>query len=185
MRRSSARTVQRVGRVNDLTVFNNRRVIKIAGEVDKTTDGPSVHTFTNRGFGAFASLGALISSFNASRLLKLEIWFDQRGSGSTAAVPRCAAFLLPGSSSDYTDVSKSGTLASYAGRGLQQINPSRPLTLKVGPEFVAGRFNDIENGGPGDVPSTLFLATEGYSGKVRIISYVEVLGVPELLFTPV
>jgi len=175
---SATTTVPRTNRVIDLTNFNARRLFRIVQEV--TLNESLAVEVTNRGFNGLPAVGDFLGEFMATRLTRLEIWFDQRGSASTGAIPRCGAFLLPGLVSDYDFSFPSGKpgTGSYAGRGLNQINPSKPLILRVGPEFGAGRFPTPVTEGPGTQTSVLFLDSNGYKGTVRVISHVETLGYP-------
>jgi len=168
--------VPRTNRVLDLTNFNARRLIRTASE--QSVDGAVALQVNNRGIEGIASIVDFLGSFMATRLTRLEIWFDQRGSASTGAIPRCGAFLLPGLLSDYNLVSEVPPVGEFAGRGLQQINPSKPLILRVGPELGAGRFPTVAQDGPGTSGSVLYIQTTGYKGTVRVISHVETLGYP-------
>lgn len=157
----------------DLTKFQPGRYITVATEA-VIAGTPLSLGFTNteppRSTVEIPAVSAFRKSFQSSRVVKIGIYFDQRGAASTAAVPRVTAFLAYDLSSA-VDPTKITDLANFAGSGLNQITPGREFILPVGPKFSAGQFGDASG-------NTLVLAANDYAGTVRIHTTFEVLGPP-------
>lgn len=168
----------------DFTHFSNRRNIKYAVDTDMGSEFKLLGInrsgiSTPTGASPIPGVQTLLTTFTSIRLTSIELWFDARGTtGSTtsqAAVPRCGAFLLVGLPSTF-DGTKLADAALWAGRGLNQINPSRPLRLRVGPELDAGRFGSPDFANSLD---TLVIKTLGYTGNVRVVFNLQTLGTPQ------
>lgn len=167
------RKPQRLNKHIDLTKFQPGRYITVATEAVLAGSTLALGFFNNeppRSTVEIPAISVFRKSFQSSRVIKIGIYFDQRGSSSTAAVPRVTAFLTNGLASG-VDPTKIVDLANFAGSGLNQVSPGREFVLPVGPKFSSGRFDS----GTGD---TLLLAGNDYEGTVRIHTTFEVLGPP-------
>jgi hypothetical protein len=143
---------------SEVTVILASEIMAI-GFTSRTIPGnfiPAVQTF--------------LSSFDDSRILSIDVYYDQRGTGSFASQPRATAWIASDSPSDY-DLDKLDSLARYAGPGMNTIVPGKRYRLPVGPKFRAGRFGD-------PLPNTLVLATHDYIGTIRIVTTYELYGPP-------
>jgi len=164
---------QRTPKLLDLTKFQPSRYIKVSTQA--TVNG----TPTVLSFGAstppassteIPALTALRGAFTSSRMVSMQIMFDQRGSSSTGAVPRVTAYPLNQGIVNI-DPTKLLNPATFAGSGLNQIMPGRPFNINVAPRFPCGQFNSNQ-------ASSLLLVGQDYEGTVRIDSTFEVLGPP-------
>jgi hypothetical protein len=183
-RNGGSTTVPRTSQVLDFSKFSDRRLIKYAVGVDIVSGTAVVHGISNSGEVALLvhptipGVEVLVESFNSVRLKSIQVWFDNRGvTGPAASVARAGVFLLNGVPSLY-DGSKLSSSPAWAGRGLNAIVPSKPITLRVGPEFASGLFGQPAFSSSKD---SIVISTLGYSGSVRLVFLVEVLGPPELL----
>jgi len=167
------RRPQRCPRLIDLTKFQPGRLIKVSTQASVSST-PSVLSFGASTPPAASTeipaLTALRGSFNSSRLVSMNIMFDQRGSTSTGAVPRVTAFALNQGESGI-DPAKLINPATFAGSGLNQIMPGRPFRVPINPRFPCGQFNSNQS-------SSLVLVGQDYQGTVRIDTTFEVLGPP-------
>lgn len=164
---------QRTSKLLDLTKFQPSRFIKISTQAD-VTDTPVALSFGASTPPAstteIPALTALRGAFASSRMVSMQISFDQRGSSSTGAVPRVTAYPL-NKGSVTIDPTKLQFPATFAGSGLNQIMPGRPFNINVAPRFPCGQFNSNQT-------SLLVLVGHDYKGTVRIDSTFEVLGPP-------
>jgi hypothetical protein len=158
----------------DLSIFPPRRRIAVAAEVTVQNGSATLFDFSNSLSTAYlTSIATFVNSFQSRRVIGINVYFDQRGSASTAAVPRVTAFLATGfTSSVDPDNVDLNTIARYAGSGINQVVPGKNFYLKVGPEFSTGRFQAT---GSGDF---IVLVGDDYQGTVRLKLIFEVIGIP-------
>jgi hypothetical protein len=158
----------------DLSIFPPRRKIMVAAEAIVNNGTATLFGFSRAPSNSFfSSVQLLISSFQASRVIGIQIFFDQRGAAATAAIPRVTAFLATGLTSQI-DPTKADlvNLTKYAGSGINQVVPGKSFYLKVGPEFSAGRFDDQSTS------EVVVLVGNNYEGTVRLKFIYEVVGIP-------
>lgn len=174
---SGVTTPQRSNRIIDLTKFDPTRIIKVASETSLDSSNP-VKTLSINANGGFPGTGigaasSLLSSFDRARILYIDVFFDQRGSSSTASQPRVTAWVANGASGDY-DQSKITELARFAGSGINTMVPGKRFRISTPPSFQVGRFDDVNitNGG------TLLIASKDFSGTVRMETAFQVYGPP-------
>lgn len=163
----------RLGQTIDLSSFQPIRKLVAASEATVTSFIPVlVIGFTSRTIpGNFIpAVQTFISSFDDSRILSIDVYYDQRGTGSRASQPRATAWVASDLESSY-DPDKLDQIARYAGPGMNSIVPGKRYRLPVGPKFGAGRFGDPS-------PNTLVLATQDYNGTIRIVTTYELYGPP-------
>ena len=120
---------------------------------------------------AIGAAETFVKAFDRARILHIDVYFDQRGAGATAAIPRATAWLADGPSTEY-EPSKVTEIARYAGSGMNQVQPARRFRVKAGPEYNCGRFSDTLNN------ATLIVASKDYVGVVRMETTFEVYGPP-------
>jgi hypothetical protein len=144
---------------SEVTVILASEIMAI-GFTSRTIPGnsiPAVQTF--------------LSSFDDSRVLSIDVYYDQRGTGSLASQLRATAWIASDIASSYAP-EKLDQMARYAGPGMNTIVPGKRYRLPVGPKFRAGRFGDQVT------PNTLVLATQDYIGTIRIVTTYELYGPP-------
>lgn len=170
---TAIRKPQRQKQHLDLTKFQPGRFITVATEAVLAGSPLALGFFNDdppRATVEIPAISAFRKSFQSSRVTKINIYFDQRGSSSTGAVPRVTAFLTDDISTA-VDPTKITDLANFAGSGLNQISPGRDFNLPVGPKFSSGQFGTTSG-------NTLILVGQDYEGTVRIQTTFEVLGPP-------
>jgi len=157
-----------------LNVFQPRRRIKVATQALVTNLTPVLALGFDNSIPpgtALDALTSLLDSFDRTRVVSISVFFDQRGSASQAAIPRCTAWVAEDNPSA-VDVSKIDSLARFSGSGMTQVFPGRSFNVRVGPEFRSGRFE------PQVQQDTLLIATHDYRGTVRIETTFEAYGPP-------
>ena len=165
---------QKVSSTLQLNVFQPRRRIKIATHTLVTSQAPVLALGFDNTTPPGSSLPAvtsLLEGFDGSRVISVTVFFDQRGAGSTGAIPRSTAWIaedIPAAVS----TAKITDLARFAGSGMNQIMPGRPFQLAVGPEFRSGRF-ELQS-----QLDTLIIATTDYVGTIRVETLFEAYGPP-------
>lgn len=176
-------TVPRNSGIRDLAHFSARTKFKYARTITGLSNSSgSLVTVLPRGTlsGGISGVDSLVNAFPSVRLLNIQIFFDARGVDNASAtnqvgVFRAGAFMLQGPPSNY-DAAKTSALGDWGGRGLTHTDPSKALSVKIGPEFSAGRFASPTVTTPSD---TLLINTLGYNGEIRLVFVVEALGTPE------
>jgi hypothetical protein len=168
-------TPQRLSGLIDLTKFQPRRRIVIASETDLTILDPSkIEVIGSFGTPPGIPLGstiAFIKTFDEARIVSIDVYYDQRGAGSTGAVPRATAWVA----NDVTTVFNPNLvqdIARFAGSGLSQITPGKAFRITVGPEYFAGQFSRLVNNG------SIIITSKDYVGVVRFQTTFEVYGPP-------
>jgi hypothetical protein len=158
----------------NLTNFQPFRRVILATETDLTTLSPSkaLSMSTNTPPGnSLASCATFLDAFHETRVVFVDVFFDQRGSGNTAGIPRATAFCANKTSSLF-DASKLSDIARFAGSGMNQVIPGKRFRINVGPRYSMGQFDGGANAG------TLFLVSKDYQGTVRIETCFEGYGPP-------
>jgi hypothetical protein len=168
-------TPQRLSGLINLTKFQPRRRVVIASETDLTDLDPAkievIGSFGTPPGIALGSTVAFIKTFDQARIVSIDVYYDQRGSGSTGAVPRVTAWIA----NDITVVYNPNLvldIARFSGSGLSQITPGKAFRIPVGPEYVAGQFSRLVNNG------SIVIASVDYVGVVRFQTTFEVYGPP-------
>jgi len=157
----------------DFTQFNDRRAIKIAREIDFSSQaGLQVKTFDLSPNGGAGIGSEFMDCEFPRRLTAVEVLLDNR---QLASQPRLVTFLLPGASSAY-DAAKLTKLAQMQIGNPQMGRSTR--RLRVGPEFKTGQINALSS----QVADTLMIGTLGYEGSVRVVLHYEMCGPPLDLF---
>lgn len=168
---------QKIGNYLDLTKFQPTRKILVASQTDVEINNPSkalaMSNFSPPG-STIGVLKTLIESFESSRIMYVDVFFDQRGGSSTAAVPRVTAWIASGLASDF-DASKITEIARFAGSGINQVTPGRRFRIPVGPRFTSiGQFNRV-----GVTSSAVMVvSTKDYDGTIRFETCFECIGPP-------
>lgn len=179
-RRRQVRNVpQKSNNIIDFTKFQPTRKIKIATETTVSVSNPvQILQFGNNDPPGNAITNALtfLQTFYTSRVVSIDVFFDQRGAASTAAIPRATAWVVP-STSAALDAAKIVQIARFAGSGLNQVMPGRCFKIRLGPRFIRdGQF--VPNDEVGTFKSSLILATKDYNGTIRIHTTFETVGPP-------
>ena len=160
----------------DLSKFDPTRRIKVATEASITSANPTLvlgmSANTPPGTGIAAN-ETYIQSFDRTRICQITVYFDQRGSGSTASQPRCTAWIANNASSAYS-AAKITSLARFAGSGLNTMIPGKTYRIAVPPTYNVGRF-DFSGA---NTQATLIIATADYVGTVRIETTFQTYGPP-------
>lgn len=172
---------QSINQPVNLTVFQPFRRLLVATEAAVTSAAPVAQLQFNSltpPATALAATSAFVNTFDATRVMFIDIFFDQRGAGSTAAVPRSSAWIGEQGAAVY-DETKLINIARFAGSGMDQVVPGKRYRVTVGPKYSAGRF-DTSNS------NTLFLVTKDYVGTIRLETCFEAYGPPlDYRVTPV
>lgn len=173
----SVRAPQKVGAMLNLTKFQPTRKILVASQSDLTPANPTkILTMSNVAApgNRIGALDTLIESFESSRMCYVDVFFDQRGNASTAAVPRVSAWAATGLVSDF-DPAKIVEIARFAGSGLNQIQPGRRFRIPIGPRFTSvGQFNRAGV----TASAVLVITSQDYAGTIRFETCFEVIGPP-------
>jgi hypothetical protein len=158
----------------NLTNFQPFRRMILATQTDVTKLNPTKALSMNERSPPGNSLVACESfliEFDQTRVVFVDVFFDQRGSDSTAGVPRATAFCANQTASLY-DASKLSDIARFAGSGMNQVVPGKRFRINIGPRYTMGQF------GGGNQSGTLFIVTKDYQGTVRIETCFEAYGPP-------
>lgn len=156
----------------NLTQFQPFRRILIATETDLSVATPTkvlaMQSSAPPG-SAILSCESFLAAFDRTRVVYIDVFFDQRGSASTAAIPRATAFCADMPASSYL-ATRLSSIASFAGSGMSQVVPGKRFRINVGPRYQMGQFAGI-NG-------ALFLISKDYNGTVRMETCFEGYGPP-------
>jgi hypothetical protein len=154
----------------NLTIFQPVRRVLVAAQAAVTSDSPSLIL----GFSSLQPPGSVIgsvntflTSFDRTRVVFIDVFFDQRA--SSAAVSRATCWVADAAASAY-DATKLVDIANFAGSGMNQVIPGKRYRITVGPQYNSGRF--------GGTASSLIITTVGYEGTIRIETCFEAYGPP-------